>query len=118
MPEQRRRNTEIFAEHFGRRVLEPIGDQEGVVLVKISVVEYQKEFTTVRTETLDGMRNAGGEIPQISDTNVINEIPPLRIDCRDARAAIKHVGPFRSFVPVQFAHGSGIQPHIHARDIL
>src|SRR5258708_34235941 len=103
MPEQRRRNTEIFAEHFGRRMFEPIGDQEGVVFVEIAVVEYQKEFTTVRTESLDGMRNAGGEIPQIADAHRINEIPPLRLDGREARTALNTVGPFRAVMTVEFA---------------
>ena len=118
MPEQRGRSAEILAQDFGRRVLEPIGDQEGVVFVEFAVVEHQKKFATVGTETLDGMRNTGREIPQIADAHVINEIPTLRVDCRDARRAVKHVGPFRRFVPVQLAYGSGIQAHVHARNIL
>ena len=74
--EQRGWDAEILAEHFVRRVLEPIGDQEGIVLVEIAVVEDEQKFAAIRTEALDGMRNSGREIPEIADTDIVDEVPP------------------------------------------
>src|SRR5215467_7044798 len=48
---------------------------------------------------------------------VVDEVPPLRVDGRDSRAAVEHIGPFRGFVPVQFAHAAGIEAHVHPGDI-
>ena len=64
------------------------------------------------------MRNARREIPQIADADVIDEIAPLRIDRGDARGAVEHVGPFGRLVPMQLAHAAGIEPHVHAGDVL
>ena len=36
----------------------------------------------------------------------------------DARAAVQHVGPFGSLVPMQLAYAAGVQPHVHAGDVL
>ncbi len=58
MAEQRSRGVEILAQYVVRHVLEPVADQEGVVFVEVAVVEHQEEFAAVRTETLNGVRNA------------------------------------------------------------
>ena len=76
MPEGRAGDAEILGQHLVGRVLEPVADQERVVLVEVAIVEHQKEFATVRTEALDGMRNAGREIPEIADADVVDEIAP------------------------------------------
>jgi hypothetical protein len=118
VPEQRGGNPEIFAQHLGRRVLEPVAQQEGRVLVKTAAVEHQQEFAAVGPEALDRMRNAAGKIPEIADADVVDEIAALRIDRGDARGAVKHVRPFGFLVPMQFAHAAGIEAHVDAGDVL
>jgi hypothetical protein len=93
-----------------------VGDQEGIIFVEVTVIEREKEFAAVRIETLDRVRNACREIPEIGDAHIIDEIPPLRIDRGDAGGAVKHVGPFGLLVPMQLAHAAGVEPHVHARD--
>jgi hypothetical protein len=48
-------------------VLEPVAEQEGIVFVEFTVVEDQEELAAIRIETLDRMRNARCEIPEIAD---------------------------------------------------
>ena len=112
------RDTEILGQHLVRRVLQPVAQQERIVLVEVTVVEDQEEFAAVRIETLDRMRDTRWKIPEIADTNVINEVVSLLVDGRDASAAVKHVGPFGLLVPMQFANAAGIQAHVHAGDVL
>src|ERR1700730_2237510 len=64
------------------------------------------------------MWNARCEIPEIADADVIDEVVPLSVDGGDAGAAVKHVGPFGSLVPMQFANAAGIQTHVHAGNVL
>jgi hypothetical protein len=54
--------------------------------------------------------------PGISDANIVDKIPALGVDRRDAGRSIEHVGPLRLFVPVQVASASGVQPYVHAGD--
>jgi hypothetical protein len=61
--EVRRRHAEILAQHVGRHVLEPVAEQEGVVLGEAAVVEHQQELAAVGIETLDRVRNAARKIP-------------------------------------------------------
>ena len=75
MSERRSRNAEILCQHFGRRVLEPVAEQERVVLVEFAVVEHQQEFRAIRTEALDRVGNARREIPEVADADVVDEIP-------------------------------------------
>ena len=116
--EGRSLHAEILRQHVGRHVLDPVAEQEGVVLVEIAVVEHQQKLGAVGTETLDRMRDARREIPQVADADVVDEIAALRIDRGDARGAVEHVGPFGGLVPMQLAHAAGIEPHVDAGDVL
>ena len=84
MTEQGCGHAKVFAEHFGRDVLDPIAQQECVVLVEISIVENQQEFASVGTETLNRMWNATGKIPEIADADVIDKVSPVGVNSRDA----------------------------------
>ncbi len=98
-------------------MLDPIGEQESVVLVEIAVVEHEQKFRAVRIETLDRMRDTGPEIPQIADADVVDEIAPVGVDRGDARRAGEHVGPFGGLVPMQLTNAAGIEPHVHAGNV-
>ena len=112
------RHAEVLGQHLGWNVLQPVAEEEGVVLVEIAVVEHQQELGAVGAEALDRMGNAGREIPQVAHADVVDEIAPVLVDGRDARAAVEHVGPLGGLVPVQLAHAAGVEAHVHAGDVL
>ena len=112
------RHAEVLGEHVRWRVLEPVAEEEGIVLVELAVVEHQQELGAIRAETLDRVGNTRGEIPEVADADIVDEVSPLRIDRGDSRRPIKHIGPLGGLVPMQLAHAAGIQTHVHAGDVL
>src|SRR5258708_23834011 len=118
MPEKGGCDAKVLGEHLGRYVLEPVRDQEGIVFVEVAIVKDQKEFATVRIETLDRVWNPRWEVPEIADPDIVDEVAPLRVDCGDAGAAVKHVRALPLLVPMQLAHAAGIEPHIATGSIL
>jgi hypothetical protein len=86
-------------------VLKPVGDQERLVLGKVTRVEHQQELDAVG-QSLDRVRQTGWEIPQIPGGDVIDEQAPLLIHDADATAAGDHVGPLGLLVPVKLADGT------------
>src|ERR1700736_3157917 len=80
MPEKRGRHAKILAQHFVWRMLEPVGDQEGIVFVEVAIIKDQKEFAAVRTKSLNGVGSACWKIPEIADANIVDEVVPFRID--------------------------------------
>ena len=67
---------------------EPIGNQECVELVEVSVVKYQQKAAAIRTQPLDGVWNSGREQPQISFAHVAHKTLAVLVHGSDARAAI------------------------------
>jgi hypothetical protein len=116
--ERRGRRAEILGQHVVRRMLEPVADQERVVLIEVAVIEHQKEFGAIGIKALDRVRNARREIPEIADPHVIDEVSPFGVDGGDAGLAVKHVGPLGGLVPMHLTHTAGIEPHVHTGDIL
>ena len=106
--EVRRRRAEILAEHVRRHVLEPVAEQEGVVLGEAAIVEHQQELAAVGAEPLDRVRDAFGEVPEVADADVVDELAALLVDRGDAGAAVEHVGPLGGLVPMQLAHAAGV----------
>src|SRR2546429_5734013 len=100
MPEKRGGYAKVPAEHLGRYVLEPVGDQERVFFVKVAIVKHQEEFAAVWIETLDGGGNPRWEKPKVTNAHAITEVPPLRVDGRDARVPVQHVRPLGGLVPM------------------
>jgi hypothetical protein len=113
-----RRQHRSFAQDVVGRMLEPIAKEEGAVLVEAAVVEDKQELATVRTQALDGMRNATGKIPQITNAHVVDEIMALSVDSGDACRSVKHICPFSLFVPMQLANAPGVETHIDAGNVL
>jgi hypothetical protein len=72
----------------------------------------------VLAQALDRMRDAGGEVPEVADTDIVDEVVARGVDGGDPRLAIQHVGPFRLLVPMQLARAAGVQAHVHAGDVL
>jgi hypothetical protein len=99
-------------------VLEPVADEEGVVLAEAAVVEDKEELATVGAQSLNGMWNARREVPEISDAEVVDEGTPLLVDGGDARVPVEHVGPLGLLVPVHLARAAGVEAHVDAGHVL
>jgi hypothetical protein len=93
-------------------VQEPVGDQEGLVLREVAVVEHKEELAAL-LQSLNRVRDACGEAPEVALADV-DEVAALRIDGRDASPPRDHVGPLGLFVPVHLADAARFQPHVHA----
>src|SRR5260370_14570673 len=115
MSEQGCGRAKVLAEHFGRCVLEPVAQQECVVLVEVSIVENKQEFTSVGTETLNRMGNAAREIPEIADTHFIDKVSSLGVNGGDTGGPPQHVNPLRLFLPMQLAHAARVESPLYAR---
>ena len=106
--------------NFGQRLLwhmgEHVGDRKRAIFGEHSVWKCQQEFAAVWRQTLDRMRNAGWEIPQIAGSDIGGEVMAVVVDRGDARVAGEHEGPLGFLVPMQFTHAAGIEPHIDAGD--
>src|SRR5258708_29475060 len=111
MSEQGCGRAKVLAEHFGRGVLEPVAQQECVVLVEVSIVENQQEFTSVGTETLNRMGNAAREIPEIADTHLIDKVSSLGVNGGDTGGPVQHVSPFGLFVPMPLPRAAPVESH-------
>src|SRR5882724_2835900 len=114
MCDQRSGHAKVLAQDFGRRVLEPVAQQECVVLVEVSIVENQQKFTSVGAEALNRMWNATGKIPEVTNTHVIDKVSSLGVNGGNTGGPVQHVSPFGLFVPMQLAHAAGVESHLNA----
>ncbi len=97
-------------------MFKPVRQQESAVFIESTVIKGQQELTAVQPQSLNRVRNARREIPQITHANIVHEPGAVGIKRRDAGVAIGHVGPFALFMPVQLTNAPCIEAHIHARN--
>ncbi len=90
---------------------EPVGEQERFVLREVAVVEDEQELAAL-LQSLNRVRYAGGEVPQVADPHVVDEVRPILVDGGDTAAAGEHVGPLRLLVPVQLTDAAGLEAHV------
>ena len=95
----------------------PVRDQEGRVFREVAVVEDEQELAAVdlALKTLDRVRHARREVPQVALPYIVDEGPALLVDGGDAALPAEHVGPLGFLVPMHLAHDVGAQPHVDAR---
>jgi hypothetical protein len=79
-------DTEVLRQDRERGVLEPVGEQECLVLGERAVVEDQEELAAVG-ERLDRVRETRPEIPQITDSEIVDEVVAVRVDGGDTGMA-------------------------------
>ena len=60
------RNPEIRGQYVRRRMRKPVRDQQGVVFGRFAIVETKEELAPIRPQSLQRMRQAGREIPNIA----------------------------------------------------
>ncbi len=66
-------HAEILGEYVFRSMGEPIGEQEGLFLREVAVVEDEQELAPVPLQSLDRVRDAGPEVPEVAFAYVILE---------------------------------------------
>ncbi len=94
----------------------PLGDEEGVVLGEEAFVEDEEELAAVGAETLDGVRIAGGEEPEIALFDIVDEDGAVGVEDSDAGVAVEHESPLVGGVPVHLAEAAGCEAHVYAGD--
>jgi hypothetical protein len=98
-------------------VCEPVGEQEGRVLVEVPVVEDEEELAPVVADPLDRVRDAGREEPEVTLPDIVQERLAPPVDGGDPRAALQDVGPLGLPVEMELADGAPLQPHVDAGDL-
>src|SRR5439155_531882 len=109
-------DTKVFGQDLPRRVGEPVADQECLVLREVAIIKHQQELDPV-LESLDRMRQAGGEVPKVAGADVVDKETALLVKERDAAAAFDHVSPLGFLVPVQLADAAGFKAHVYTSDL-
>ena len=67
----------------------------------------------MRADSLQRMRLAGGEEPEIALAHILHVSAAFRVQHRDAAVAVRHIGPFRRLMPMQLADAARTEPHVH-----
>jgi hypothetical protein len=111
--ERRLGDPKVLSEHVAGRALEPVGDQERLVLGEVAVVEHEQELRPL-VERLDRMREPGWEVPQIAGRDVIEKQPTLLVEDAHPAAAGDHVRPLGLLVPVKLPDAARGQSHVDA----
>lgn len=89
------------------------GEEEGVFFAESAVVENEEEFAAVR-QSLEGVRDPGGEEPYVAFLQVVDEGLAAFVEGRDSHAAVEYERPFSLFVPVELAVCVGLEAHVRA----
>lgn len=110
-------HCEVHGKNFRRCVCHPFVDEQRVVFRRVAVVEAEDELAAVLADTLQRVRQAGGEVPQASLVHVLDVGAAVLIDGGDAARALGDEGPFGKYVPVQLANAAARQAHIYASDL-
>ena len=93
---------------------EPVGDQERLILVEVAVVEDEQELATVALQSLERVRDAGREVPDVALADIVLEGATVLVDGGDPHPALEHEPPLVRLVPVHLADRAGLEPHVDA----
>ena len=111
-------HAEVLGQHVGRRMRDPVGQEQRVAFGLLAAVEGEDELAAVGAEALQRVRPAGREIPEITLFDVIDAGTALCVDGGDAAFPARHDRPLGGLVPVQLADAAGRQVHVDAGDLL
>ena len=105
-------HAEVLGQDLFRSVGEPVGERERVIFAEVAVVEDEQELAAVALKSLDRVRDAGREVPQVPFADIVLEGAAFLVDGGDPRPALEHEGPLGRLVPVQLADPAGLEPHV------
>lgn len=95
---------------------QPVRQQECRLFRKMSIVENEQKFSTIRTETLKRVRMASREVPKVSLLNVVDKATAFSVECSDSDFAFKDICPLGLFVPMQFPDDTFVQSHVNTSE--
>src|SRR5882724_2824599 len=95
----------------------PLREKERIVFRKYSLIESQQKLASVWPQTLDRVRKASWEIPQIALADVVDKNRPVRIEQGNACISVEHNGPLIGCMPMQFAKATRGEAHVDAGDL-
>ena len=111
--------AEVLRQERLGRVADPVGDAERAELREVAVVEDQDEVRRLVSQAFEHVAVAAGKIPHVARLEVVRLGVPLRVDDRGPDPPLDHERPLgRGGVPVELAHGTGLEPHRDAGDPL
>lgn len=80
--------TLILGEHFARSVASPVRAQSGIALRELAIVEDEQELAASGSQTLNRVRNAGGEEPEITRCDIVNKTSSRVVDTGHPRFTV------------------------------
>lgn len=113
-----RRNAEVLCQNALGSQTHPVGKQEGRVLGEVAVVKDEEEFCAIGRKTLERVRVARGEVPEVALLKVVYKATALGVECSDADLAFEHVGPFGLLVPMEFTNDAFLEAHVDTSKLL
>src|ERR1700682_3524703 len=93
-----------------------IAQKHRLRLGKFTVVEHEHEFTTVRIEALDRVRDPAREKPEIVFLHIGDKTLSIRVNRRNPRCSVKHDRPLAGRMPMQLPDASGCESHVYTRE--
>ena len=85
--ENLRRQTEVLCYNSLGCVLDPLVQQESRIFRKVAAVKHQEELGPILAQALEGVRVAGGEIPQVAFLQIVDEGATISVKRCDADLA-------------------------------
>ena len=107
-------HAEVLREDLFRDVGQKVRDQEGQILVEGAVVEDEQELATVPLQSLERVRDAAREVPDVALADIVLEGVPVLVDGGDPHLALEHEPPLVRNVPVHLPDRAGLEPHVDA----
>ena len=105
--------SQIFCHCRFRSSEEKLRGEERDFFGKSARIEDGEEFGPLG-ESLDGVGQSGGKIPDVSCVEIVVGGLTVSIDGADSDAAVEDVGPFVVLVPMEFAVGVWGHLHVYA----
>jgi hypothetical protein len=89
-------------------VREPIGEEEGLLLREVAIVEHEQELAAIALESLNRVRDARREVPQLALADVVLKCVTVLIDGGDAGAPFELERPLGGLVPMRLQNGAAL----------
>jgi hypothetical protein len=111
------RSTQRFFDNTSGGTCCSHSDSRRSILRAHTLIKNRQKLRSIRTQSLNGMRVACREDPQIAFANVADEHGSIRVHHSDAGMAVKNISPLIGGVRVQFAVAACGETHVDAGDI-
>src|ERR1700751_2448578 len=107
----------ILRQHRWWGMCHPVGNEEGVVFRKRTLIEYQHKFRAIRSQPLDGVRESRWKVPKVTLAHIADKYGSVGIQNGDASVPVELVGPLIRWVPMELAKAACCKPHADSRNV-